>query len=105
MTTVRERALQKVCHVDMDTTKVLKLYVRWIANNGIEASRSENIGEGGLPVEGVNAFALIVVIGRKTNVEFGTDQAITFPNVIVECRKRSITPRCMKPQREFADFY
>ena len=68
----------------MNLPKVLKFHVRRIAHNRIEATSCEYPGECCVPVEGIDAFPLVGVVGGKAFVEFWTDQAIALSDVVVE---------------------
>ena len=50
-----------------------------------------------MPVEGVDAFSRVFVVGSKAFVELRADEAIALSNVFVQRRKWPIAARRMKP--------
>jgi hypothetical protein len=64
--------------------KPLYAHIRWISDHRVEATAAQDIGELGLPVEGVDAVAFFVVehLELAVGVEVRSDQAVAAFDVV-----------------------
>ena len=99
--------------VCLDSAEVLELDVGRIADDAIETAVGEDLGEGGVPVEGVDAFALVGIGGGEEGAvalvvevrEIGADEAVSTADVVIERAERLAGGGGMEPEGELGDFH
>ncbi len=99
--------------VVLGAAEVLELDVGRIADDAVEAAVGEDFGEGGVPVEGVDALAFVGIGGDEEalvaliieGVEVGADEAVSAADVVVERAERFSGRGGVEPEGELGDFH
>jgi hypothetical protein len=99
--------------VVLGAAEVLELDVGRIADDAVEAAVGEDFGEGGLPVEGVDALAFVGIGGGEEGAvalvvevrEIGADEAVAAADVVIERAERLAGGGGVEPEGEFGDFH
>ncbi len=99
--------------IGLGAAEVLELDVGWIADDAIEAAVGEDLGEGGVPVEGVDALAFVRIGGGEEGavalvvegIEVRADEAVSAADIVVERAERLAGGGGVEPEGELGDFH